>query len=478
MKKDFFFVLDQGTTRHKLAVFDRAGKIVDLFESPAPVAVPHRDGLGHDVLEVTAVSDALIAAAIEKYADRLFAFGFANQGETIVAWDKTTGRPLSRAVSWQCQGAQSLLDEKRERFDFIHQTSGLVASPYFSAAKLEKLLRSNADVARAAESGRLALGTLDAWMIWHWSGGKFFVTDPTTACRTQLYDTFRGGWSDGLLGLFKLKNEFLPEVRANHQFEIACESGPFAARALPLIASSCDQPAALIGHGGLERDCLKVTIGTGAFIDLSLRGAAPASKGLLTSILYADAAGVAYYLEGGVLSFASVLDHVCRAHSVVIGDALPFLHESHGIRVLPALTGIGAPHFRSDIRTAIVGVNSSHDGRHVLAATLKGLAFRVREIIDEMAEVRALPEVLRIDGGLSGVEFMMRLLADATGKTVVASDHPHITAEGVARTVLDLIGGAMKGAEDGGRFYKPCRTLRSEYEEWREFAGRVLRAGT
>lgn len=477
MKKDFFFVLDQGTTSHKLAVFDHEGKIVDLFENPAPAVTPHGDGLGHDVLELTAVSDALIAAAIAKYADRLFAFGFANQGETIVAWDRKTGRPLSRAVSWQCQDAQSVLDEKRERFDFIRRTSGLVPSPYFSAAKLEKLLRSNAEVARAATSGCLALGTLDAWMISHWSGGQAFITDPTTACRTQLYDTFRGGWSDGLLDIFKLKREFLPEVRPNHQFEVVCDSGPFASRPLPLVASLCDQPAALIGHGGLGTPCLKITLGTGAFVDLTWRGALPPSRGLLASILHEGSAGTDYYLEGGVLSFASAIDDVCGRYAVTLDDARSFLHEDRGIRILPALAGLGAPHFRSDVRTAIEGASSPRDGGPILAATLKGLVFRVREVIDEMAEVGVLPDVLRIDGGLSQVGFLMRLLADVTGKTVIANDHPHVTAEGVALTALDLIGKGMKIPETGGRTYHPERTLESEYEEWREFVTRVLRAG-
>lgn len=477
MKKDFFFVLDQGTTSHKLAVFDRAGGLVDLFEDAAPQSSPHADGFSCDILKLSAVSDALIAKVIAKYGERLFAFGFANQGETVVAWDKKTGEPLSMAVSWQCQDAQGVLNEKRERFGLIHETSGLIPSPYFSAAKFEKLIRVNASAREAQNSGRLALGTLDTWMISRWTGGKSFVTDPTTACRTQLYDTFEGRWSEDLVGLFNLRREFLPEVVPNHQFEIACDRGPFREFPLPLVASLCDQPAALIGHGGLSGDRLKVTLGTGAFVDLSLRGTPPSSDKLLTSVLHEDFTGTAYYLEGGVLSFATAIEEACRARDAKLEDALPLLGKDHGIRVLPALSGLGAPHFRSEVRTIVEGLKPAHEGRYVLAATLHGLAFRIREILDEMAVARPLPGTLRVDGGLSGIAPLMQILSDVSGKTVVASDHPHVTAEGVARTILNKIGLPPPAANETGSTFQPREgALDGHYAEWKSFVQKRLKS--
>lgn len=475
MKRDLFFVLDQGTTHHKLVIFDRCGVELAVFESPAPLLAVTRDGLGSDALALSAVSDALIERALAAFPGRFFAFGFANQGETVVAWDNITGAPLSSAVSWQCGASRPFIEEQHQKFSRIRELSGLVPSAYFSAPKIQRLLAVNSLVADAAMKNRLAVGTLDAWMIWRWTQGRHFVTDPTTACRTLLFDTFSGIWSDDLLGLFRLRADFLPRVLLNHQFEIGCDAGPFSSQSLPLIASLCDQPAALIGHGGLSGPLLKATFGTGAFIDLSLPGGAAPVDHLLTSVLHHGVAGASFYRDGGVFSFVSAIDWMRANWNITLEQALERLRDAGGLHALPAFSGLGAPHFRSDVETVFSGVSGTDSSKNLAGAVLRGLIFRVCEVLEAMASVDVLPDTLCVDGGLSRVTPLMQLLSDVSGLRLAASDEPHVTARGVAHVICERVGENCVQSESRHRVCEPNKTPMNEaYAAWRSFVKRTL----
>lgn len=467
--KNLFFILDQGTTQHKLVIFDENGRLVDAWERRAPALESHTDGLSFDALELTAVSNSLIAEALIKYPNRFFAFGFANQGETVLAWEKSTGKPLSRMVSWQCQDAASLLDEKRFLFPRIQAITGLKPSPYFSAAKLEKLLRTNVRVQEALVAGDLILGTLDTWMISQWTKSRTLVTDPTTACRTQLYDIDKLTWSDELMVAFHLKPSYFSRVLANDALNIECDDGPFLHSPLPLLASLCDQPAALIGHGGLDGQVLKISFGTGAFVDLSTRTCLK-EENLLTSVLSAGAEAVSYYLEGGVLSFASAIEWMEKNLQISRTEIFSALNQDLPISVLPAFSGLGAPFFLAEHKTTITGVGLEHTAKDIAVAGTQALVFRIAQIIEEMQRHVEIPPQIEVDGGLSGADSLIQFLADVCQRQVVVRNHPQMTAEGVAKTILKKIGksgeieafGSSRMIDVNNNF--PAR----KYREWKD----------
>lgn len=467
--KNLFFILDQGTTHHKIVVFDESGHLVDAWEKHAPALEPHADGLGFDALELTAVSNSLISEALIKYPNRFFAFGFANQGETVLAWEKSTGKPLSRMVSWQCQDAAHLLEEKRALFWRIQAITGLKASPYFSAAKFEKLLRTNARVQEAALAGDLVFGTLDTWMISQWTKARTLVTDPTTACRTQLYDIDKLTWSEELMAAFHLKPAYFSRVLANDSFDIECDDGPFLHSPLPLLSSLCDQPAALIGHGGLDGEVLKISFGTGAFVDLSTRTCLK-EENLLTSVLSAVSGAASYYLEGGVLSFASAIEWMEKNFWINRTEVFSALNQDLPISVLPAFSGLGAPFFLAEQKTAITGVGLEHTAKDIAVAGTQALVFRIAQIIEEMQRHVEIPPQIEVDGGLSGADSLIQFLADVCQRQVIVRNHPQMTAEGVAKTILKKIGnsgeiqafGSSRMIDVNNNF--PAR----KYREWKD----------
>lgn len=468
--RDLFFVLDQGTSQHKLVVFDKPGRIVAAFEKSAPPLMAHDDGLSFDPQLLTTISNSLITEALRKFPRRFFAFGFSNQGETVMAWEKSSGKPLSRMVSWQCQDAASILAEKSTHFERIRRLTGLIPSPYFSAAKIEKLLRVNEWVKRAAKRSDLVLGTLDTWMIAQWTENHTLVTDPTTACRTQLFDTKVQKWSHELTELFNVPEEALARVISNHQFEILCDAGPFAEDPVPLVASLCDQPASLIGHGGLQREHVKISFGTGAFVDFSCRSFFQTDR-LLTSILHAGTE-TSYYLEGGVLSFASAIDWLEKNFHLSRGEIVSGLNQETPIKVLPAFSGLGAPYFRSDQQTRMEHVGLEHTGRDIAVATVQALFFRIGEILAEMDRYVALPPRIHVDGGLSSSPALMQYLADVSGREIVVKDHPQVTSIGVAKVVLKKLG--HESSDNGEEYtsHEPkSERPRKQFVEWQAWCG-------
>ena len=468
------FILDQGTSVHKLLVFDRQGQVLETFAAPAPTTEHHPDGFGFDGFELLKISNELIAQALRKYEQRLMAFGFSNQGESVIAFDRQTGEPLSNVLSWQCQAADVFLAKRQTCFQDLRVLSGLVPSAYFSAAKIGHLFARRPALLQAARNGSLVVGTLDAWMIWHWTRGRAFVTDPTTACRTQFYDIHQLDWSDTLLDIFGVPKICLPKVCENSSFEVLCDDGPFKRRALPLLASLCDQPASLIGHGGLESPILKTTLGTGAFVDLS-RADGTAHTGLLKSILYGSGGKAQYYSEGGVLSFSSAFDWLENRLGIPRKAAFDALDGDDDVMVLPAFSGLGAPHFRADIRTRFGGVGLQASPLSLAAATVRGLVFRVSEIIDAMATTQNLPDCVQVDGGASQDTVLMQFLADALVRPVVVQDLPEMTSLGVCRLVLDRLGEKLKPLSVSQRLFEPRdQRVPVQYQNWRSWCAEQL----
>lgn len=434
--KDLIFILDQGSTQHKLVVFNPEGAIVDVLCRAAPPLEEHKDGLGFDPYDLLQVSNALIEQAFKKYPNDRVTFGFANQGESVVAWDLRTGLAISQVISWQCQRAQEFLATQKKHFEEIYTLSGLMPSAYFSAAKLGHLLNTHGYVGASAAKNQLALGTLDAWMIYNWTRARHFITDPTTACRTQLYDIHKRTWSSALCSIFGVPENSLPKIIDNRSWDYLCDDGPFLTRPTSLAASFCDQTASLIGHGGIEAPILKVSFGTGAFVDLSVGPAVQAPCGLLKSVLFGLTDSSEYYVEGGVLSFASALDWLSQIFSFSQAALFSRLNHDTGIYVRPAFVGLGAPYFQSEVKTLFDGIGLNHTAYDLAVSAVQALVFRVVEIIGVMKTSYDLPGHVRVDGGLSQNEALMQFFSDAVAMPIVAAHHHEMTSFGVARTIV------------------------------------------
>lgn len=469
--KDLCFILDQGTTQHKVSVFDRSGKIIDQLQTNAPKLKQFAEGLGYEAQSLTQMSNDLILQVLQKYGSRLAGFGFANQGESVLAWQKSLGKSLSPIVSWQCQSGDEILQTKSSSFDLIRDLTGLIPSSYFSAPKMIRILQTNLKSQEVLKNDDLILGTLDTWMISQWTKQRVAFTDASTACRTLLFDIHQLEWSDKLLKIFEIPRSILATVKKQDEMHILCDNGPFTEQPLPLLASLCDQPASLIGHGGSGSRVIKMSLGTGAFVDLSVEQPV-SSKQFLSSVIQSDSGKTNYYLEGGVLSFASAIEWMEREWSVIRQDIFQNFNKETGLEILPAFSGMGAPFFQASQKTQISGLGLEHTKLDLAIATMQGLVFRLVEIVETMAKEFELPKSLQVDGGLSRSQELMQFLANASGKEIVIFDHPHITSVGVAKVVFEKLDWDFKeDTEKKRKVIVPQKETQvgQMYQRWKKF---------
>lgn len=440
MTGDLLLAIDQGTSSTRAICFDRALRPVATAARPLATRHPRAGWVEQDPDEILAsvvesVSEVLRAVG---GPERIAAAGLDNQGETVVAWDGENGAALAPAVSWQCNRSAQVVERLRAagREPAIRRRTGLPLDPYFSAGKMTWLLEEVPAVAAAARSGALRLGTVDAWLSWHLAGEG--LTDPSTASRTQLLDLETAAWSDELLGDFCVPAAALPRIRST--------VGPpaiFAHRAfgeLPVTAFVCDQQAALAGHACFEAGAIKATYGTGVFV-LATTGpvATAAGSGLLSTIAWQLAGDpVVYALDGGVFTAGALLDWLRGALGLVgepaaSADLARSVADTAGVRVLPAIAGLGAPWWRPEARGVISGLSAAAGRAHIVRAAFDGLAHRVADIVE--ASTVALdrrPDALRVDGGLTGNDYLMQRQADLLGLPVDVAAVGESTALGTA----------------------------------------------
>jgi glycerol kinase len=416
--------IDQGTTGTTCLVVDEELGIRGRGYRELPQHFPRPGWVEHDPEEiwdsVVAAAEAAIAAAGVRPGD-LRAIGITNQRETTVLWERGTGRPVAHAIVWQdrrtaerCAGLPA---------DLIRARTGLVPDPYFSATKLEWLLART-----EVPPGELAFGTVDSWVVWKLTEGRAHVTDRTNASRTMLLGLDSLTWDNELLELFGVDPTLLPRVAGSA--EVLGEAELFGAT-VPIAGIAGDQQAALVGHGCFERGEAKATYGTGSFVLVHAGGERErAPAGLLETA----AAPTGYALEGAILASGAALQWL-RDGLGILGDAAESealareVDSSGGVHFVPALTGLGSPHWRPDARGLITGLTRGTTRAHVVRAALEAIAFQVADVLE------AFPsriEVLRADGGASGNGFLMQFQADLLGCPVEVAAERETTALGAA----------------------------------------------
>jgi glycerol kinase len=439
----YVLALDQGTTSSRALLFDAQGRIAGLAQRETTQHYPHPGWVEQDPDEIfqtqLAVAREALARAGASAAD-VSAIGITNQRETTLVWERATGRPAARAIVWQDRRTADLCEHlKQQGLEplFTHRT-GLVLDPYFSASKVRWLLDHMPDGRRRAEAGELAFGTVDTWLIWNLTGGSAHVTDVSNASRTLLYNIHTGDWDDKLLQLLRVPRALLPEVFASSG--VVAESAPALFGAPIRIAGIAgDQQAALFGQRCIAPGMVKNTYGTGCFMLMHTGERAVESRNrLLTTVAWVEGKRREYALEGSVFVAGAAVQWL-RDGLGIIGSAQDVealarsVPDNGGVYLVPAFTGLGAPHWDPHARGIIAGLSRGSSAAHIARATLEAIAYQTADILTAMQRDSGIAlKELRVDGGATRNDLLMQFQADILGVPVVRPRMLESTAFGAA----------------------------------------------
>jgi glycerol kinase len=437
----YILAIDQGTTSTRVVVFDDRGRVVGSAARELKQYYPQPGWVEHDPTEIwdsvrELMSEAVRAAKID--AKDIAGIGITNQRETVVAWERSSGKPLARAIVWQDRRTAEFCRQRRADSKWLGERTGLVLDPYFSATKLHWLLERHPDWRPRADRGELSAGTVDSYLMARLTGGAVNATDVTNASRTLLLNLERAAWDDELLTYFGVPRAMLPEVwpSAADYGTVGTLGAPFDG--LPIAGVAGDQQAALFGQAAFEAGESKCTYGTGAFFLLHTGTTAVRSQHrLLTTLAATTDATPQFALEGSVF--------VAGAAVQWLRDGLKLLGESSQSETLaqtadaeqpivfvPGFVGLGAPHWVAEARGAIFGLTRGTGAAELAKATLEGVAFQVADLLDAaMADAGAVAE-LRADGGMARNAWFLQRQADVLGLPVVAAAQTEATAQGAA----------------------------------------------
>ena len=438
--KPAILAIDQGTTSSRAIVFDDAGAPLAIEQKELPQHFPRDGWVEHDPDDIWRDTLEVSAAAIAVARDKGYAvagIGITNQRETTIVWDRKTGRPIHKAIVWQdrrtADTCRALHDQGHE--DLVRTRTGLLLDPYFSASKIAWIL-DHVDGARdRAEGGELAFGTVDSWLLWHLTGGTH-ATDVTNASRTSLFNIHNGDWDDDLLALFRVPRALLPDVRANcADFGTTNLFGD----AIPIGGMAGDQQAATFGQACFAPGMIKSTYGTGCFALLNTGDQAVTSDNrLLTTIAWQIEDKVTYALEGSIFTAGAAVqwlrDEMGFIASSPESEAIAAsLDHNHGVYLVPAFTGLGAPWWDPDARGTLTGLTRDTGKAHFVRAALEAAAFQTVDLLDAMAgDTGTAPTELRVDGGMAENNWLMQFLADVTNTRIVRPQTTETTALGAA----------------------------------------------
>jgi glycerol kinase len=444
--------IDEGTTGVTCLMISEAGRVVGRGYREIPQYFPEPGWVEHDALEILECVRGAAADAVHSANARPDAIGITNQRETIVIWERATGRPVYRALVWQDRRTEKRCAELEPRTEWINARTGLLPDPYFSASKIEWLIQHERLLERYIPRD-LAIGTIDSWLIWQLTGGSVHATEPTNASRTMLYDINTHAWNDELCALFGVPREMLPEVRRSSGDFGAARAGVLGFEA-PICGVAGDQQAALFGQGCWERGAGKNTYGTGAFLLLNAGSSRPApERGLLTTIA-CDARGDACYALEAAIFIAGAAVQWLRDGLGIIETAAETealaasLLSNDGVYFVPALTGLGAPHWESGARGTIVGLTRGTTRAHFARAALEAMAYATADVLGAMSRASGTTfDRLRVDGGATANNWLMQFQADLLGVPVERPSVIETTALGAAG-LAGLSAGVWKSAAE------------------------------
>jgi len=442
-KGKYILALDQGTTSSRAMVFDRDGRVRGMGQREFRQHYPQPGWVEHDAMEIWDTQLATAREALRNAgasAADVAAIGITNQRETTVLWDRATGRPVAPAIVWQDRRTAALCDRLRDegREALLQARTGLVLDAYFAGTKLAWLLEHVPGARAAAEAGRLAFGTIDAWLVWQLTGGAVHSTDHSNASRTLLYDLSLGGWSDELLAVLDVPRSLLPGIAGSSEV-VGSTLPELFGGPIPIAGVAGDQQAATFGQACLRPGMAKNTYGTGCFMLMNVGGQPVASRHRLLSTVGWHLAGrTAYMLEGGVFVAGAAVQWLRDGLGIIqrsdqIEALAAGVPDTDDVFLVPAFAGLGAPHWDPYARGLLVGLTRGTTRAHVARATLESIALQSTELLAAMnADSGIALSELRVDGGAARNDLLMQMQADLLGIAVVRPRVLESTALGAA----------------------------------------------
>ena len=440
MRSGVILAVDQGTTNTKALLVDTSGLPIFRTSAPVPLSTPHDGIVEQDPLVLWESVQRAIATAIRYTSERnatVEAIAISNQRETALAWNAETGEPLGNAVSWQCNRSAGICERLASHAPCIRAKTGLPLAPLISASKWAWLLENDARVQTACRQGVLRLGTVDSWLIHKLSGGKSYATDLTNASRTGLLNLESLAWDRDLLALFEIPKAVMPKLHSSSG-ELGICNAIAELIGVPILAAIGDSHAAMFGHGRFSHTSIKATYGTGSSLMALTKGLSSDTSALARTIAWSIRGVTQFALEGNIamtgaavqwlgefLGFANPANQVAHLATSV--------SDSGGVYFVPAMVGLGAPHWDAGARGAIIGLGRGHTSAHVAHAVLEAIAYQVADVFFAMESAAGVEFVqLRADGGATRNNMLMQFQADILSRPVVRSENEELSALGAA----------------------------------------------
>ena len=442
--KKYILALDQGTSSSRAIIFDNQGKIKATSQKEFTQIFPKPGWVEHNPMEIWSSQASVIAEAITSIGINgrdIAGIGITNQRETTIVWDAETGEPVYNAIVWQDRRTSDFCDMLKKQeglIDTIRSKTGLIIDAYFSATKVNWILENIPGARQKAEEGKLRFGTVDTWLVWMLTRGEVHVTDVTNASRTMLFNIHTLEWDKELLELFNIPASMMPQVKSSSEV-YGHTKGTIFAYEVPIAGIAGDQQAALFGQMCTEPGSVKNTYGTGCFL-LMNSGEKPimSSNNLLTTIAWKIGDNVNYALEGSIFVAGSVVQWLRDGLGVIrtskdVEKLATSVPDNGGVYFVPALTGLGAPHWDQHAKGSIYGITRGTTAGHIARAALEGIAFQTMDIVRAMEKDAGCPlKELKVDGGATVNNLMMQFQADILGTSVIRPKVTETTALGAA----------------------------------------------
>ncbi|EMP4375960.1 glycerol kinase GlpK [Vibrio parahaemolyticus] len=443
-EQKYIVALDQGTTSSRAVILDHDANIVSVAQREFTQIYPQAGWVEHDPMEIWATQSSTLVEALAKSgirSDQLAAIGITNQRETTIVWNKETGKPVYNAIVWQCRRTADICEDLKSRGleDYVRDNTGLVLDPYFSGTKVKWILDNVEGAREDAEAGKLLFGTVDTWLVWKMTQGRVHVTDYTNASRTMLFNINDLCWDQKLLDEMGIPASMMPEVKRSSEIYGKTNIGGKGGTRIPIAGIAGDQQAALYGQMCVEAGQAKNTYGTGCFLLMNTGQEKVISKnGLLTTLACGPKGEPAYALEGAVFMGGASIQWLRDELKILNGaeDSEYFatkVDTSNGVYVVPAFTGLGAPYWDAYARGTIVGLTRGVNSNHIIRATLEGIAYQTRDVLDAMQADSGIKLAnLRVDGGAVANNFLMQFQSDVLNTEVHRPQVTEVTALGAA----------------------------------------------
>ncbi len=490
----YIMALDQGTTASRAIIFNHRGTIVSTASKEFKQIYPKPGWVEHNPMEIWSSQIEVAKNALNKArlkAVDIAAIGITNQRETTIVWDKKTGKPVYNAIVWQCRRTAPICDQLKKKglAEIIQKKTGLVVDAYFSGTKIKWILDNVKGVREKAQKGGLLFGTVDSWLIWNLTKGKTHVTDYTNASRTMLFNIHNLDWDEEILAELDIPREMLPKVLPSSYIYASTDKEIFGTE-VPISGDAGDQQAALFGQACYEPGMAKNTYGTGCFILMNTgEKIVPSRNGLLTTISWGVNGKVEYALEGSIFIGGAVVQWLRDEIGLIkssdeIEKYARKVKDTHGVYLVPAFVGLGAPYWDMYARGIIVGLTRGAKKEHILRAAEESIAYQSRDVLEVIQKDSGINlKKLKVDGGAVRDNFLMQFQSDILGVPVIRPQIAETTALGAAY-LSGLAVGYWKDKEEIAQKWKADKeffpnmdekTKETLYKGWKKAVSRSLK---